>query len=518
MPVVVSKATKTLIVPRNGQTINMFPEAHRLTHLSEDKLVVPYDIRAIKLLRVLGFKVPNPMLSDYAWGSLKPFKVQEVTCDLLTTSQRAYVLNDLGTGKTKAALWSWDYLHGNNFAGKALVVCPISTMNFVWAREAFATIPHRKSMVLYGSKSDRLKKLAEPADIYIINHDGLKVIEKELAARTDIDTLILDELAVYRNNSERSKVMRRFAQRFQWVWGMTGEPMPNQPTDVWAQCRILTPHTVPKYFRLARDMLMLNINQFKWLPKPDAVDTAFKMMQPSVRFSLDDVTEIPDGESRPVDVELSPEQENAYKKLVNEFKVMIDNKTINAVNAGAAMNKLLQVACGWVYTQAPDYVGLKPEPRIGALLDLINGAAHKVLVFVPYRHALAEIAKVLESEGIDHAVVHGDTPQAERDRTFNAFQNTTKYKVLLAHPQCLAHGLTLTAASTIVWYAPIASLEIYSQANARIRRVGQKHRQQILHLQGTPVERKIYGLLRSKQRIQDQLLGLFEEATERRIA
>jgi SNF2 family DNA or RNA helicase len=126
------------------------------------------------------------------------------------------------------------------------------------------------------------------------------------------------------------------------------------------------------------------------------------------------------------------------------------------------------------------------------------------------------MSKLLTGQDIEHAVVHGDV--TDRDTIFNLFQNTNKYKVLLAHPQCLAHGLTLTAADTIIWTCPTASLEIYEQANARIRRVGQMHKQQILHLQATPVEKRIYALLRNKQHVQDKLLELFEEATERKLS
>jgi SNF2 family DNA or RNA helicase len=145
------------------------------------------------------------------------------------------------------------------------------------------------------------------------------------------------------------------------------------------------------------------------------------------------------------------------------------------------------------------------------LLEILEEAPQKVLVFVPYRHVLAGLSKLLISEKVDHAVVHGGT--TDRDQIFNLFQNTDKYKVLLAHPKCLAHGLTLTAASTIVWYSPTASLDLYEQANARIRRVGQVHKQQVLHLQGTPVEKKIYRLLQGKQRLQDKFLRMLEEGT-----
>ena len=124
------------------------------------------------------------------------------------------------------------------------------------------------------------------------------------------------------------------------------------------------------------------------------------------------------------------------------------------------------------------------------------------------------ISAALTSEGYEHAVVDGDTPASERAQIFNLFQNTDKYRVLLAHPQCLAHGITLTAADTVIWFAPVMSLEIYDQANHRIRRVGQQHKQLILHLQSTPVERKIYRMLQTKQKVQDKLLKLFEEDTD----
>jgi SNF2 family DNA or RNA helicase len=72
------------------------------------------------------------------------------------------------------------------------------------------------------------------------------------------------------------------------------------------------------------------------------------------------------------------------------------------------------------------------------------------------------------------------------------------------------HGLTLTAATTIIWYSPVASLDIYEQANARIRRVGQKHKQLFLHLQSSQIERKVYQMLRNKQRTQDAFLEMIK--------
>jgi SNF2 family DNA or RNA helicase len=516
---IVSKANKAILAPRTGQTINMFPAAHSLTHLDQDYLVVPWDIRETIMLRHLGYRIPNPMLVDYDWKGGKPFDVQRHTCDMMTTAARCYVLNEMGTGKSKATLWAWDYLHGKGLCGKLLIVATLSTLKFVWQAEVFATLPHRKVEVLHHphkGKAYRLERLREEADIYIINHDGLKTIQAELSLRTDIDVLCLDELAVYRNNSDRSKAMRKFAERFKIVWGLTGRPMPNEPTDVWAQAKIVTPHTAPKFFRQAQELLMLKVNDHRWIPRPEAVDRAMTMLQPNVRFSLDDVTELPPVIYRTIDVPLSPKQDKVYKTLAREFKAEVANSHITAVNAAVAMGKLLQVSGGWVYANPIGSVPLDAQPRHETLIDLINENQRKVIVYVPFRHAIEGLAPILTAAGIDYAIVHGQING--RGEIFNAFQHTTKYKVLLAHPQCVAHGLTLTVADTIVWYMPITSLDIYEQANARIIRVGQKHKQQILHLQSTSVERKIYGLLQRKQRIQDTLLDMLSDATEQKLA
>ena len=110
------------------------------------------------------------------------------------------------------------------------------------------------------------------------------------------------------------------------------------------------------------------------------------------------------------------------------------------------------------------------------------------------------------------ACVHGDTK--ERDHLFNTFQNTDKYGTMLAHPGCVHHGLTLTAASMIIWYLPITSLDVYDQFNARITRIGQANKQQLLHLQATPIEKRIYRLLLEHQKMQNLFLELVEDATE----
>src|SRR6185312_9173197 len=239
--------------------------------------------------------------------------------------------------------------------------------------EAFATLPNRRVMILHGTKKQRLQRLAEDADIYVINHDGLRTIQAELSLRTDIDVLCLDELAVYRNHgSGLSKEMRKFAERFKTVWGLTGRPMPNEVTDVWAQAKIIRPESVPKYFKHAQELLMNRVSQFVLIPKPGAIDAAFQMLQPSVRYDLDAV---------------------------------VDGKTITATNAAVAMGKLLQVAGGWVYGGGAT-IPLDAKPRHDVLVDLVEENERKVIVMVPFRHAIEGLQRVFDAAKIDYAVVH----------------------------------------------------------------------------------------------------------------
>lgn len=501
-----------LIVPAAPAIINLFPS---FLGVDENRGSIPHDPYSTILLRNLGYAdVPSPVLYHYSFPhppEKPPFEIQKDTVALLTENQRAYVLSGMGVGKTVCTLWAFDYLKRLDMAKKMLIVAPLSTLRFTWGREAFDFVPHLRVSVVYGTREQRLAALKADADIYIVNHDGVKVVLKELYDRHDIDTLVLDELAVYRNPNDRSKIMQKFASTKTWVWGLTGAPTPNEPTDVWGQARIITPAAVPKFFGRFREHLMIKINQFKWVPRPDATEKAFAVLKPAVRFTLEDVRELPAYISRRVDVDMGPKQRMVYDQIRANCFAMVGAETITAANAGAALNKLLQISLGYVYSTGRGIVKLDNDDRINALIDILDAAEGKVMVFTAFKHALDGLYTSVTSAGHDAITVSGDTPSKQRDHIFNAFQNTAQYRVLLAHPQCLAHGLTLTAADTIVWFGPITSLEIYSQANARIRRVGQIRKQQFIHMQATPIEKKIYTLLINKGNVQNQLLDMFRE-------
>lgn len=514
MIVEASAKHKKLVIPYIAEVVGIIPDAKRMVYKDQDSLVVPHDGDTTRFVRNLGIAAPAPIQSRYDWNNMypPPFESQVQTASLLTTNRRAYVLNGMGTGKTKTAIGAFDFLRREGEAKSMLVAAPLSILERVWQAQLLEAAPHLRVVILHAANSaKRRARLAAPADVYIINHDGIPTIAQDLIDRTDIDVLVIDELAVYRNGSaQRTKIMRTLASHKPRVWGMTGSPTPKQPTDAWAQMRIVTPHTTPMSERAFRDMTMTKVSQFRWVAKPNAMDIVHKMMQPAVRYSLSDVVELPDCVFHEAKVTQSDRQQKVYKHLQQHMHALFAAGELTVANQGVLMNKLLQVSMGWVYTSDRHIVSLENTDRMEILHQYVESASNKVIVFVPYIHALDAVKSYLTDKGFSVAQVSGATPLAERTKTFNAFVNATDPEVLVAHPSCMAHGLQLVVADTVVWFGAYPDLEVFDQANARIRRVGQKNKQLVVMLAGTEVERRVYKKLRERQSMQTTLLDMFE--------
>src|SRR6187431_104054 len=206
----ISYPTKSVVLPFRADLGQLFPHGVRFNWQGEDLIALPHGIDETRLLRNLEFPVPAPIAEHYLFPSAdgkRPFDKQVQTAVSMTMNSNSYVLNVMGTGKTKACIWAFDYLQSVGRAKRMLVVAPLSTLDFTWAREIFLTLPNKSVTVLSGDAKRRKKRLAEKHDIYIINHDGLKVLYKELMLRPDIDVICFDEAAAFRNaRAERSKV------------------------------------------------------------------------------------------------------------------------------------------------------------------------------------------------------------------------------------------------------------------------------------------------------------------------
>ncbi len=502
-------------VPYRPELATLIPHARELDYQGERMLVMPNKREENKLARNLGVHIPSPILTRYDWcnHARPPWEVQKTTAALLTENPRFYVLSTMGTGKTRAAMYAADFLLREGLVRRVLVSAPLSTLTPVWETEVAMFFPHLKVRVLHGSRQRRLRLLAEDADIYVINHHGVEMLTDALVAR-GMDVVIIDEAASRGLRNKQTglwKAHEKIVDKADFAWAMTGSPTPKSPCDAWAQIRLLTPHRTTKTMAQFKDQTMRKLSEFRWVARPEANDVVFEAMQPSVRYTRDQVAEIPETTMLDRMIALEPEAQAAYKMLFDRMRALTAaGQSVTAVNEGVLTNKLLQVACGYVYTDARTVYELPADSRRQALDELLDEAAAKKIVFVPYVHALEGIAGYLTKRGHRVGLVHGGVSRAKRDLIFRGFQDGDVYDTLVAHPQCMAHGLTLTAADLTVWYAPAPDLETYEQANARTTRPGQTRKTVIAHLFGTPVERAAYARLKSRGKLQGILLEMFK--------
>jgi SNF2 family DNA or RNA helicase len=260
---------------------------------------------------------------------------------------------------------------------------------------------------------------------------------------------------------------------------------------------------------------MKQISQFRWRPKSkalgdgvDALDVVYAALSPSIRFSLEECVDIPPTTFIHRHVPLTPSQQKAYNEMRTALVTETDDGRVSAANEGVKASKLVQIATGCVRLPDGRPALLDAEPRMAETLTLVRASASKAIVFVPFVFAIHTVAEYLRKAGLTVEVVYGAVTKAERDRIFGLFQNAPDPHVLVCQPEVMAHSLTLTAASTSIWYAPYTKASIFEQANCRTPRPGQKLKTLVAMIGGTPIEKLIYQRLAAKQSMQGILLEM----------
>jgi SNF2 family DNA or RNA helicase len=477
-----------------------------------NEVLVHWGVDEAQTLRDLNIKVPPPIRLRYDWpGQFKPMDHQRTTAEFLTMHRKAFCFNEQGTGKTASAIWAADFLMRQGKVRRALVVCPISIMDSAWRADLFKFAMHRTVDIAYGAADKRKRIVSGSAEFVIINYDGLKIAEDEIR-NGKFDLIIVDEATHYKNSqSVRWKTLNRLATPNMWLWLMTGTPAAQSPMDAYGLAKLVAPENVPRYFNSFRDQVMFQKTKFKWEPKPSAVDTVHRVLQPAIRFSKDECLDLPDIMYIKRHVPLTKQQEHYYKRLKKHMMMEAAGAEITTVNAAINMNKLLQISAGAVYTDDGDTLEFDISERYNVLREVLDETSRKALVFVPFKSTIRMLQERLIADGITAEVISGDVSAGARTDIFKRFQSTPDPKVLVIQPQAAAHGVTLTAADTIIWWAPTASLETYAQANARIHRTGQTAKCTVVQLQGSEVENRLYAMLDKRIDIHTQILDLYND-------
>lgn len=485
--------------------------------LDSGEVLVKWGLEEAQVLKNLRIKnVPSPIQAAYDWpGLYRPFSHQRDTASFLTLHRRAFCFNEQGTGKTSSVIWAADYLMTQNAIKRVLVLCPLSIMQSAWEADLFKFAMHRSCAIAHSySKDNRIKAIKSEAEFVIINYDGLEIVKNEIN-EAKFDLIVVDEANAYKNvSTKRWKTLVSIIRADTWVWMLTGTPASQSPTDAYGLAKIINPSGVPKFFGAFRDMVMQKITQFKWLPKPSSERVLHDVLQPAIRFTKEECLDLPDMTYVTREVPLTSQQTKFYETIRKNMMAIAAGEEITTVNAAANLNKLLQLSCGAVYSDSGEIVAFDAKSRMHALLEVIEEASHKVIVFAPFRHAIEIIAEELKAKSISCEVIHGGISATKRTEIFAKFQTEENPHVLVIQPQAAAHGVTLHAANVVVWWGPITSIETYLQANARVHRAGQRNPCTVVHIQGSPVEKRIYKMLSEKVDIHTRLIDLYKNIVE----
>ncbi len=489
-------------------------------------VVIPNDLKLLQQLKARDVPVPHPM-AGYDWPhgpSIEaPLAIQRAMAGFCLLNPSCFNLSEMRTGKTLAALWSSDYIMKREPGTKVLIVGQLSTLERVWGNAIFEHFLGKRSyVILHGDAKKRSRLLDRDVDFYIVNYEGLNIgakkvrseirlsgFSKEVAERSDIRIAIVDEAGAYRDaRSLRSLVARQTLVPRPYLWLLTGTPTPSAPTDAYGLAKLVN-NVFGESFTSFKHRTMIQVTNFKWRPRLDAKETVAKILTPSIRFTQEDAFDAPPCVTIGRDAQLSSEQMKLWKEMKKQTLLTIKEKTIDAVNEAALRSKLIQISCGAVYDD--DHVAhyLDCKPRIKVMMEVIEEAPKKVIIFAPLTSVVNMISSSIAS--IPHVIIDGRVKGEERNQRLMAFQGEGGPKVLVAHPGPIARGLDLTCAATVIWFGPTDNTEDYIQANQRINGPKQTHKMTIVHIAATLIEREIYRRLEANQSLQGAILKLIEE-------
>ena len=508
---------KALILrTRNPHKYSIIPKSKAMLRADGGYDVAVYwGLDEARVLRNLGVKdVPSPITRRYDWpGRYKPMAHQIETAAFLTMYRRAFVFSEPGTGKTLSALWAADYLMKLGKVRRILILCPLSIMHSAWMGDINNSVIHRSAVIAHHTQaSRRIEMIQRDYEIVITNYEGLNLIADEVRNDGRFDLVIVDEANAYKTpTTRRWKALNSILTPNTYLWMMTGTPASQSPVDAYGLAKLVNPEGVPKFFTAWRDQVMNKVTMFKWAAKVDAKDKVHEALQPAIRFTKAQCLDLPPVITMTREVALTPQQAKYYNMLKDRMLVQAAGETITAVNAAAGVSKLLQISCGAAYTDDKEVVEFDSAPRLAVLEEILDETDRKVIIFALFRSTISTINTFLLKRGIPNECIHGDIPPSKRGQIISRFQNEPEPRVLVMQPAASAHGITLTAADTVVFYGPLMSVEQYIQCCARADRKGQdSDKVTVIHIQGSPIEKRMFTALEGKVSDNSLLTQMFE--------
>ena len=432
---------------------------------------------------------------------------QKYSIEFIKKNPISAIFLDCGLGKTVITLTAIKDLILDSFeVKKVLVICPLRVAT-VWNDELhnWSHLDGLKISTAIGSQSERLEALKQKADIYIINRENVEWLVNKSGSKFDFDMLVIDELSSFKSyQAKRFKSLLKARPEATRIVGLTGTPTSNGLMDLWAEYRILDfgkrlgrfiTHYREQYF--IPDKRNANV-VFSYKLIPGAKEAIYKKISDvTISMKAVDYLDMPSKVINQVKVQLSDEEMSVYQEMKDDMVASLDDDfEIDAFNAAALSNKLLQMANGAVYDENKE-VHYIHDRKLDALEDLIEQANGKpVLIAYWFKHDALRIKKRFEVREI----------KTEQDIID---WNLGLITVALIHPASAGHGLNLQkGGSTLIYFGLTWSLELYEQCNARLWRQGQKDTVVIHHIIAKDtIDEAVMRALKSKEKTQTALIN-----------
>lgn len=436
----------------------------------------------------------------------EPYEYQQYATRFIEKNEVAAVFLECGLGKSVITLTAIKHLIASGKVRRVLVVAPLRVAKNTW-KDEIAKWDHLHGLtyaIAIGSVSERISALLAAADITIINRENIEWLIEKSGIKFDYDMVVIDELSSFKSHSaKRFKALLRARPYVSRIVGLTGTPSSNGLMDLWAEFRLLDMGE-----RLGRYITRYRTNYFtpdkrnqqivfSYKPLPGAEERIYeKISDIAISMRAKDYLKLPALVMNTVKVEMDEKASAIYKQLKSDMIVDIHSTEIDAVNAAALSNKLIQMANGAVYGEERKVLHIHDE-KLNALEDLIESANGKpVLVAYWFKHDLERIkARFPEAREIK---------STEDIRSWNQ----RKISVGLIHPASAGHGLNLqSGGSTLIWFGLTWSLELYEQTIGRLLRQGQTETVVVHHIvTGGTLDERILKSLAKKEKTQDALI------------
>ena len=431
------------------------------------------------------------------------------TTNFVIENPRCLITSDPGTGKTRAVLDAHVTL-----GGRTLVLAPLSILEAAWVEDILKFQPSITYGVAYAKNREKIFN-ENDLDMVITNFEAVNFLQKNLHLVKSFDTLIIDEFTAFKNRqAKRSKNLKEIIPYFTNRVAMSGTPNTNSILDLWHPVYLVDDgeRLGQRFYAFRNQVCTPRFNGFanEWIDKPGIEEVvADRLKDITIRHALEECIDLPDNIVRTVYTSLSPKVMAMYKTLAEESVLYTQQGTINAVNAGARVKKLLQLVSGGVYDEEQNVQYFHQE-RYDLVMDLVDVRKHSLVAF-NWKHERDALIKIAEKKKISYELIDGSVPAEKRKDIVARFQ-AGQIQVLFAHPQSAGHGLTLTKATTCIWCSPTYNAEHFQQFNRRIHRSGQTSKTETILIAARDTwEESVYDKLNGKLGRMENLLHILSE-------